>query len=80
MAEYPLTRPEGPEETRRREDMRIRDVRYGFFRVATEPIPTKKCDWCDKEIIGASFSLNGVPYHFDCYFKEKMNAGNQITS
>lgn len=55
-----------PLESRRRSDMSIRDVRYGFFKVVTEEIELPKCEKCGKEINGAALMVNGKVTHYSC--------------
>ena len=56
-----------PLESRRRSEMKIRNVRFGFFRVATEPIEQIYCT-CSKNITNIShIKVNGVHICNSCY-------------
>lgn len=58
----------GPEGTAydllRHDKMKLKNVRYGFFRVVTEATKGLLCSKCGKEIHGASLILNGIPQHY----------------
>jgi len=55
-----------PLEKRRRSEMKIRDVRYGFFRVG-QKVDKVKCTTCKKDITGTSYyKVNGVSFCWDC--------------
>ena len=61
-------RPADAWEKRRREDRKIRDVRYGFFRIGT-PVEPRFCSLCSKEIVKNpnTVVINGVWMHGDCF-------------
>lgn len=61
-------RPTDAWEKRRREDRRIRDVRYGFFSVGS-PVEPRFCDVCEQEIVKSSDTIiiNGAWMHGDCF-------------
>lgn len=54
----------------RHEDMRIRTFRYGFFRVATEPVTHLMCCNCWDPIYSDHLVIDGIHYHGKC-FKSK---------
>lgn len=51
--------PDTPFHKRMRDDMSVRAVSYGFYKVATEPVHTPKCVRCNKELNGEAFKING---------------------
>ena len=51
-------------EDRRRQEMRVRNVRYGFFRVAKDEITLLVCSKCGKNIYGQVLIINGVASHY----------------
>jgi len=53
-----------PLEKRRREEMRLKPVRYGFFRVTTEPVQFPQCANCGKEIYGQVLVKDGRTTHY----------------
>jgi hypothetical protein len=56
-----------PLEKRRREEMRLKPVRYGFFRVATEPTEFPKCVKCRTKLFGPHTVINGKHYCQACF-------------
>jgi len=58
----------GPERTAydiaRHEKMRLRNVRYGYFRVAKEAIAHPICNRCGREILGQMLVVEGVTTHY----------------
>lgn len=54
-----------PLERARRESMRLKDVRYGFFRVAKDTIAPPICSRCNKNIYGQALVINGVMTHYE---------------
>lgn len=56
-----------PLEKTRRDNMNLRDVKYGFFRVAKRPLDALLCDKCDKDITHKDHvKVNGVPLCWEC--------------
>lgn len=60
-------------EQRKRADMSIRDVAYGFYRVATEPIPILNCELCGLAIHGRSVRILGALMHEGCFNESRQN-------
>lgn len=56
-----------PLERQRRESMSLRQVGYGYFRVATKPTDFPKCCKCKKTLYGASTRINGKSYCLKCH-------------
>lgn len=57
-----------PLEEKRRSVMRLRNVSFGFFRVATEPIPREVCSSCSKDITGVPHTIvDGKRFCKSCY-------------
>lgn len=48
----------------RHSSMRIRDIRYGFFRVIKDVRVFPHCDKCGKELTGQLLRINGTSF---CY-------------
>lgn len=48
----------------RHANMRIRDIRYGFFRVVSDVRVFSHCDKCGKELTGQLLKINGIAF---CY-------------
>lgn len=59
-----------PLEKRRREEMRLYNTRYGFFRVANGPVEDRLCMRCGRKIVGASLNLCGFITHYEQCQKE----------
>lgn len=55
-----------PREKRRREEMHLKPVRYGFFKVAKERSVFPVCYECQHEIYGAAVVINGEWKHYNC--------------
>jgi len=56
-----------PLEKRRREEMRLKPVRYGFFRVVKDEVKFPVCANCGKEIYGQSNVVDGrVTHYYPC--------------
>lgn len=53
-----------PLEERRRSEMKIRRIRYGFHRVVTEPVDFPTCVECGNKIYGESIIIDGTPRHY----------------
>lgn len=53
-----------PYAKQRREEMRLRTVRYGFFRVVKEPVQPFLCFKCGHEIHGERLMIDGKIYHY----------------
>ena len=57
-----------PLEKRRREEMHLQNVRFGFFRVVTEPTKAILCSSCKKDITGICYTIvDGIPFCKSCY-------------
>lgn len=61
----------GPENTaydkQRWEGMRMRSMKYGSFRVATEPVKAPRCAKCHEEINGQRVLVNRRVFHYGCF-------------
>lgn len=53
-----------PMERRRREEMRLKDVKYGFFRVVKEAVAPPVCHKCSKNIYGQALVIDGKISHY----------------
>jgi hypothetical protein len=54
-----------PMEHRRREEMHLVRMKYGFFRVAKERVHALQCARCHRDIDGQALRINGITYHYD---------------
>ena len=52
---------------RRHEEMRLKPIRYGFFKVAKEEIEPLVCSICINDINGESVIIDKKPFHPKCY-------------
>lgn len=59
--------PEDRWERNKRDDSRIRNQQYGFFRVAKEEIPDFLCAHCLGVIVGHRVRIFGKDFHRECF-------------
>jgi hypothetical protein len=58
-----------PLEARRREEMKIRRISFGFFRVPGGPVKPETCDNCQIELGSNRYRLNGQRLCRSCFLK-----------